>query len=86
MKFIKKLFGIEKVLYVSGKINDRQEIFESVLSRHRMQYEDILIQLTDLKEKVDILENETKTQDDIIFDMRKKIDRLEKPSWKGKKK
>jgi predicted RNase H-like nuclease (RuvC/YqgF family) len=43
-------------------------------------------QIKELQEKVEILENETKTQDDIIFDMRKKIEKLEKSSWKGKNK
>jgi|KBSSwiStaDraftv2_1062776.scaffolds.fasta_scaffold31603_7 hypothetical protein len=79
MGFIKKIFGIEKMLYISGKLVERQETFEKVLCKNT-------IQLTDLKEKIEILENEIKTQDDIIFDMRKKIEKLEKSSWKGKNK
>jgi predicted nuclease with TOPRIM domain len=43
-----------------------------------------------LNDKVELLavhlEEEIKTQDDIIFDMRKKIEKLEKSSWKGKNK
>ncbi|MDW0271406.1 MAG: hypothetical protein QN834_08355 [Nitrososphaeraceae archaeon] len=86
--------GLMKLLGLDLSEATGTKVFKKLLEAHSIDFvdkydkmfKDFKSEVDDLKEKIEILEEEIKIQDDIIFDMRKKIVTLEKPSWKGKKK
>ncbi len=84
MGFFGKKLVDEKVIKLLLEISQGKDEFLDTINKRCLAKEgfiDILqIQIKELQEKVEILENEKKTQDDII------IEKLEKSSWKGKKK
>jgi archaellum component FlaC len=92
MGFIKKLFGTRQINLIDilhKRLSVQENLSEKFINHLRRCDEAIGFlgkEIKNLDEKIEILENETKTQDDIIFDMRKKIEKLEKPTYKGKNK
>ncbi len=83
-----KLLGLD-LSEVTGTLEAHSKVYKTFIDfvdKYDKMFKDFKSEVDDLKEKVEILENETKTQYDIIFDMRKKLEKLEKQSWKGKKK
>ncbi len=83
-----KLLGLD-LSEVTGTLEAHSKVYKTFIDfvdKYDKMFKDFKSEVDDLKEKIEILEEEIKIQDDIIFDMRKKIVTLEKPSWKGKKK
>ncbi len=84
MRLLKNLgFGFSEF---KEEIDKENSATRTILSTYILNMQGFVKRISQLEKKIEILENETKTQDDIIFDMHKKIEKLEKSSWKGKKK
>ncbi len=80
-----KLLGLD-LSEIKEKINDNRILYKSLCESLTFLHNEH----KKLDDKVELmavcLEDTIKAQNDIIFDMRKKIEKLEKSSWKGKNK
>ena len=83
-----KLLGLD-LSEVTGTLEAHSKVYKTFIDfvhKYDKMFKDFKSEVDDLKEKIEILEEEMKTQNDINFEMRKKIEKLEKPSYKGKNK